>query len=360
MKRVTISVLFALGILAIWCSTVVGAVPQLINYQGRLTDTGGNPLTEIVALAFTIYDDSIGTTALWTESHATVQVTNGLFSVQLGKSTPIPALVFAGSMRWLGVRKDLDSEMRPLLPLVSVPSAYYSLRSDTANYVKQLPDNSVTSAKIQNGTIQFVDIGQNGAGNGQVMKWNGSAWAAANDSTSAGIQSGWTDNGTVVELTAPSDVVALNTPLRLGKLNVGGNVGISAQSSIYFGTDSTFIKGYTGGDMAFQSEDLFAKTTGSIYFGDVVEGNWLEFDNANKLVGVGTTLPDERLQVENEAASGRSFLQLETSNITNFGETGIRFKTPQNTWHLRMDDYTNNNLLRWSAWTCGVRPASKR
>ncbi len=318
------------------------AVPQVINYQGRLTDGVGNPLNSTEALTFTIYGDSLGATTLWTEVHSSVVVTNGLFQVILGSVTTLPQSVFDGNTRWLSVRVGTGASSA-LMPLVSTAYAYRSNVSDTASLAKTVSDNAITSAKIQNGTIAFADIGQNGATADQVIKWNGSAWAAQTDATSANT-SGWTDGGTVVSLTTASDTVAINTSLRLGKLNVGGSMSLPGQSSIYFDTDSTFIKGYTGGDMSLQAEDLFAKTTGSIYFADVTAGNFMEVDNANRMVGVGTTAPDERLQVENDASGGRSFLQLETSHATNFGETGIRFKTPQNTWHLRMDDYTNNNI----------------
>jgi len=318
------------------------AVPPLINYQGRLTNGVGVPLDTTVALIFQIYADSNGVTSLWDETHPSVVIAAGLFQVQLGSVSPIAQNVFTGEKRWLGVRLS-GGPATALIPIVSTAYAYRTNVADTASLAKSVADNAITSAKIQNGTIQFADIGQNSATSGQVMKWNGSAWAAAADATGGG-SGGWSDNGTVVELQTSTDTVALNTSLRLGKLNVGGNMSLTAQSSIYFGTDSTYIKGWSGGDMTLQGEDIFAKTTGSTYFADVNAGNFVEIDNANKQVGVGTIAPDERLQVENDAASGRSFLQLETSHATNFGETGIRFKTPQNTWHLRMDDYTNNNL----------------
>jgi hypothetical protein len=61
-------------------------------------------------------------------------------------------------------------------------------------------------------------------------------------------------------------------------------------------------------------------------------------------VGIGTTSPDERLQVENSESGGRSFLQIEASHASNWGEAGMRIKTAQNTWHLRMDDDSNNNI----------------
>ncbi|MBX2991998.1 MAG: tail fiber domain-containing protein [Bacteroidetes bacterium] len=51
----------------------------------------------------------------------------------------------------------------------------------------KLASNSVTSAKIADGSILFQDIGQNGAAAGQVMKWTGSTWAPRNDSVSSGI-----------------------------------------------------------------------------------------------------------------------------------------------------------------------------
>jgi hypothetical protein len=341
-NRNRLTALFIICFLSALIVSATAAVPQLISYQGRLTNSVGAPLDTTVALVFQIYADSNGVTSLWDETHPSVVIIDGLFQVLLGSVTPIGQDVFTGEKRWVGVRLS-GGPATTLIPIVSAAYAYRSNVTDTAALAKTVSDNSITTAKIQNGTISLADINQNSATTNEVIKWNGSAWEAQPDATSAN-SSGWTDGGTVVNLTTAADTVALNTSLRLGKLNVGGNMSLTAQSSIYFGTDSTFIKGFTGGDMTLQGEDIFAKTTGSIYFADVLAGNWIEFDNVNKLVGVGTTAPDEKLQVENDAASGRSFLQLETSHATNFGETGIRFKTPQNTWHLRMDDYTNNNL----------------
>ncbi len=63
----------------------------------------------------------------------------------------------------------------------------------------RLEDDAVTSGKIADGTIQFGDIGQNGASLDQVMKWNGSAWAAADDESTAGSgDSDWTISGNIL------------------------------------------------------------------------------------------------------------------------------------------------------------------
>lgn len=59
-------------------------VPELINYQGKLTDSVGNPLNETAQVDFAIYDVEIDGTALWTESHLGITVVDGVFSVILG------------------------------------------------------------------------------------------------------------------------------------------------------------------------------------------------------------------------------------------------------------------------------------
>ena len=44
------------------------AVPNLINYQGRLTDHAGNPVNGTVQIQFAIYGVATGGTALWSEA----------------------------------------------------------------------------------------------------------------------------------------------------------------------------------------------------------------------------------------------------------------------------------------------------
>lgn len=74
-----------------------GAVPTVINYQGRLTDNTQqqNPVTATVTMHFSIWDAAVGGTSLWDETQF-VQVVGGLFNVLLGAQTPIPATVFTG------------------------------------------------------------------------------------------------------------------------------------------------------------------------------------------------------------------------------------------------------------------------
>jgi hypothetical protein len=111
-------------------------VPQMINYQGRLTDSAGAPLDTTVSMRFRIYADSTTSTYLWAETHSSVTVDEGLFNVLLGSGTAIPDSVFNGSTRYLGIKVGSDSEMTPRRSLVSVGYAFHSGSADTAQYAK--------------------------------------------------------------------------------------------------------------------------------------------------------------------------------------------------------------------------------
>jgi hypothetical protein len=100
--------------------TVLADVPAMINYQGRLTDSGGAPLTGAFPMTFSIYDEATGGVALWTETHTSVNAVDGLFSVILGSSgSPLPDSVFAAAERYLGVTIGTDSELSPRTRLVA-------------------------------------------------------------------------------------------------------------------------------------------------------------------------------------------------------------------------------------------------
>ena len=99
-------------------------VPQMINYQGKLTNPSGAPVNDTLQMVFTIYNAEVGGTSLWTETQTAVIVEKGVFNVLLGSVNPIPDSVFDGSVRYLGVAVGGDPEITPRKPMVSVPYAY--------------------------------------------------------------------------------------------------------------------------------------------------------------------------------------------------------------------------------------------
>ena len=189
-------------------------IPKMFSYQGRLTDTLGNPVpTDTYQLTFRLYTQPIGGTPFWSETQR-VLVKEGLFSVLLGAVNPINTVPENGQM-WLSLQVGSASELTPRLRIVSTAYSYLSQHSayaDTADYARTAPTpesvqtaanahrlqgkdttdfdnryvnenqpNSITSQMIIDGTITGADLNRMGANINQVLKWNGTTWAPAND-----------------------------------------------------------------------------------------------------------------------------------------------------------------------------------
>ncbi|MFQ6031829.1 MAG: hypothetical protein ACE5K2_02815, partial [Candidatus Zixiibacteriota bacterium] len=132
MKRMfSVTVIFSVVLLAV-ASIATADVPNLMQYQGFLTDESGEPLDTIVSMTFTIYDDPIEGWVWWTETRDSVIVANGLFNVLLGSVNPISDTVFAGTQRWLGITVGSDPEISPRTRLVTVPYAFRAATVDGA------------------------------------------------------------------------------------------------------------------------------------------------------------------------------------------------------------------------------------
>ena len=131
------SVLSAILILA---SPLSAQVPHLVNYQGSLTDTGGDPVEGDHALTFIIYPDSAqASVPIWSETHPVVSFDGGLFHVLLGSVAALPDSLFQSEIRWLGITVDPDPEISPRIRITSVPWALKASRADTAGTVLEMP-----------------------------------------------------------------------------------------------------------------------------------------------------------------------------------------------------------------------------
>jgi hypothetical protein len=111
-----------------------GGIPNMINYQGMLTDDGGTPLDGTYNLSFKIYGSKSGPDSVWWEHHTGVTVSDGLFSVMLGSISSLSYSVFNDTIRYLGISVDFGAELSPRTRLTSVSYAYRSLWSDSAAY----------------------------------------------------------------------------------------------------------------------------------------------------------------------------------------------------------------------------------
>jgi hypothetical protein len=130
------------------------AVPQTINYQGYLADSSGTPVTGTVQMQFKLYSSQSPTaTPLWTETHQSVQVNQGSYSVVLGNGspTPVPINLPFDVPYYLGVTVGSDAEMTPRLPLTSTGYAFRAAQADSIS--------SQTTITATNAIVSTVPTG---------------------------------------------------------------------------------------------------------------------------------------------------------------------------------------------------------
>jgi hypothetical protein len=99
-------------------------VPAGMNFQGRLTDLGGDPLSGSYSVTFRIYNQAAGGSPLWEETQTLNADVNGFFSAVLGSLAPI-ALNFDQDY-WIGLTVAGEAEMQPRVKLATVPYSFTS------------------------------------------------------------------------------------------------------------------------------------------------------------------------------------------------------------------------------------------
>ncbi|MCI0530665.1 MAG: hypothetical protein L0Y74_01740 [candidate division Zixibacteria bacterium] len=118
MKKLTLLPLF---LVAVAFLTAGAEVPQLMNFQGILTDPAGVPLAnDTNSVLFTIYDAPAGGSSKWSETQSVATDAQGRFNISLGAVSPIDDTVFKQMDRYLGIKIGADAEMSPRTQIVSV------------------------------------------------------------------------------------------------------------------------------------------------------------------------------------------------------------------------------------------------
>jgi hypothetical protein len=162
--------------------------------------TSGSSLkNDTVSVTFTIYDAELVGSVKWTETDTVITDGAGVFTLVLGKDSPIPDSVFSDSLRWLGIQVEAEPELIPRTQLVSGPYSYVS-------------------------------------GSGP-----------------SGGSSGWTDDGTVVRLTTGTDSVGIGTTSPGEPLEVAGNVLITGKATIGSKHTNTGLAAFVAGDSSTAS-----------------------------------------------------------------------------------------------------------
>ncbi|MGB4655220.1 MAG: tail fiber domain-containing protein [Bacteroidales bacterium] len=230
MKKLTnFGLIILLSLLSI---SVMGQVPQKINYQAVARDAAGNPIAnKQIAVKFTIRTGSSSGSEVFSERHTPWTNSLGTFNAIIGYGNPIygsfGAINWATGTKWLQIGVDEHGGTNYVdmgtFEMLSVP--YARLAQDVVNKndadadpTNELQTLSISGTQLtisQGNTVTLpssgggdnwgtqvvqtdatlsgegttankLKIAQQGATNGQVLKWNGSTWAPANDNTGSG------------------------------------------------------------------------------------------------------------------------------------------------------------------------------
>ena len=127
MKKTNLIALFFITFCLLFLSVSYAQIPHLINYQGKLTDTDGNPVADGAhSIIFRIYDAEAGGSLLWEETQSII-VQKGVFSCLLGGATNLE--IPFDKPYWLAIKVGSDEEMTPRQ---RITSSGYALRAEYA------------------------------------------------------------------------------------------------------------------------------------------------------------------------------------------------------------------------------------
>ncbi len=172
MGRISLTIIFIMLFTLINIKTNLAYVPEIINYQARLIDSDGKPLTTSIDITFDIFESEVGGTPVWTETH-NLTPEEGYVNSYLGTINPL-SLPF-DKQYWLMVTINGETHY-DRTPLTSSPHALFSrdaFHADSADLAMDVQDGIITIEKIADKAINATKMNAEGIQEGYILKSDG-------------------------------------------------------------------------------------------------------------------------------------------------------------------------------------------
>jgi hypothetical protein len=201
-------------------TSALTTVPTKMNFQGRLTDTAGNIKPNgTYNMKLKLYTVDTGGSSVWSEDRLVsatqgVTVTNGLFSIQLGSITSLPANLFASGALYLEVELPTPASATTsspvwtegaMTPRNQMATSAYAYNSETLDGLDSVDFAQIGANNTFTGTNAFNGTTFSIAGTANASKFNvGSIFNV--DTSGSKVSIGASDTvGTVLVLDTKTD-----------------------------------------------------------------------------------------------------------------------------------------------------------
>lgn len=245
-KRSSASVVFLLiGIFAI---SAFSAVPNLMNYQGKLTDTDGISMADgAYNMRFSLFDAATGGNQLWNApapfgEEQSVAVSGGIYNVQLGAIVPLDSTFFTSNAIWLElvIYNTSTASWETMVPRQLITTVGYAFKAANSEQLEGMIPSDFATA-VHEHDAAYVNEGQSASVSSSMIQ-DGATLSeiADDDGPGSGLNADYLDS------LSESSFFRLNQNETLTGIPVF--IGGTSGSQPPFSVDSTFVVKFLNAD----------------------------------------------------------------------------------------------------------------
>ena len=279
-------------------------VPMILNYQARVTNAAGSPISSATNMRFAIYNALSGGSCIWSgwgtgtngcaspnASQVAVTPINGIFSIALGDTTvssqnAIPQNAFDNDTRYLEVQMYNGSTWETLSPRKRINASAYAFNANRLNGLSSSSSGSADAHVVATDSSGRIVIGGGASITGGAITLTSNA--ASTWSTTSGSLT--LDASGALNLgTTSASGVSIGRNGMTTTINGNATLGLVAGDSITINSGTMNIA------------NNLAVTLGGGVNALNFDANTLSIDALNNRVGIGTSAPLSQLQIGTSA-----------------------------------------------------------